>query len=46
MAAGRMLTSMPSETLPSCGNEVWINTASTGRAVLNSRGTSESRIGR
>ena len=24
MAAGRMLTSMPSETLPLRGNEVWI----------------------
>ena len=46
MAAGRTLTSMPSETLPPWGNEVWTSTASTGRTVLNSRGTSESRMGR
>ena len=28
------------------GNDVWISTASTGRTVLNSRGTRDSRIGR
>ena len=38
MAAGRMLTSIPSETLPWRGNEVWISTTSTGRIALEQSG--------
>ena len=45
MAAGRMLTSMPSETLPSCGTDVCTMTTSGGQVAPNSRGTRDSRDG-
>ncbi len=46
MAAGMMFTSIPSDTLPPLGADVWIKTASGGRLRANSLGTSESRMGR
>jgi hypothetical protein len=46
MAAGRMLTSVPSDTVPPDGTDVCTRTTSGIRALLNSAGTSERRQGK
>ncbi len=46
MAAGNRLVSMPSDTFPFLGVEVWRRTTSGGRLVAKSRGTSERRMGK
>ena len=45
IAAGRMLTSMPSDTLPAVTGDVCTTTTSGGQVVANRRGTSERRDG-
>ena len=44
--AGRMLTSIPSETFPSRGTEVWIDGVEPAGRSRTGRGTSDKRIGR
>src|ERR1700722_12087109 len=46
IAAGRIFTSMPSDTVSPAGAEVCTNTTSGGRAPASKTGTSESRLGK
>ncbi len=46
IAAGRMFTSVPSDTVPSDGTDVWISTTSGGRALASRAGTSDRRQGK
>ncbi|WP_344960033.1 hypothetical protein [Saccharothrix longispora] len=46
IAAGRMFTSVPSDTHPSTGVEVWMRTMSGGSDCWSRWGTSDSREGK